>query len=118
MPGRQAARGLRVPVWMIALAVAGLVSVLCFTYLGLRADLTFAAKQISTLQIERARTREINAALEQKIAAAGNPERIQSLAVNRLGMYLPGAEDIVVLRPPAPYVYEGETLVASLSPPQ
>ena len=97
---------MRVPLWAMILAVAGAAFVLSFVLLSMRSGETAAAKRLSTLRAELMRAQERIGTLEIKIAEAGEPTRIHTAAVNRLGMHLPKDDQIIVapsVNPPAAY---------------
>lgn len=102
MPRRKPkqAKGLHMPIWVVLLVVAGIVFVLSFVLLNMRSETASTAKDISTLRIELAKEQEIIDSLELKINQASDPERIHSIAVNRLGMRLPTDDQITVLSMP------------------
>jgi len=110
----RAARGLRLPVWVVLVALAALVFTLSFMLLGVRAQVSQAAKRASALGVELSGVQEIIGSLEVKIAEANDPQRIHSIAVNRLKMRQPTEDQIRVV--PRPYDYAAQTLKAEAQP--
>ena len=92
----------RLPMWCVVLGVAGAIFALSFVLLGVRSDAAQVAKQISGLHAELGKKQEVIASLEVQLAEADDPQRIHSIAVNRLKMRRPEADQIRVM--PRPYV--------------
>lgn len=99
----------RVPLWSVIVGVASLVFIVSFLLLGVRSDMTQAAKTKAALSVELTRVEEVIASLEVSISHKYDPERIHSVAVNRLGMRMPDEGQIRVIAKPQPLPREGST---------
>ncbi|HIQ62797.1 MAG: hypothetical protein UFE80_00595 [Christensenellales bacterium] len=98
---RRHAAGLRLPLWVVLLSTAGLVFAMAFGLLHLRAEAASLSKQIDASKVEVARTQELIDTLEVRIAEAGDATRIQSIALNRLGMQMPDASQVITVYLPS-----------------
>ena len=89
------------PLWVVLLSTAGLVFAMAFGLLHLRAEAASLSKQIDASKVEVARTQELIDTLEVRIAEAGDATRIQSIALNRLGMQMPDASQVITVYLPS-----------------
>lgn len=102
----------RMPLWTVILGVAMMIFIVSFLLLGVRSDMTEAAKKKADLQVELARAKEVIASLEVNIDQRNDPQRIHSIAVNRLGMRMPAEGQVQVLQRPQPLPRDGNTAAA------
>lgn len=94
---------IRVPQWIVILAVAGILFIQAFSLLNMRSDTTREQKNINVLKSELAHNLEKIETLEVSLDMAGDPSRIRAIAENRLGMRLPNPEQVHVMpRPQLP----------------
>ena len=85
---------LRLPVWVFVFGVAALLFALSMAYLGRCVAISSTTKQIYRIREELARVTQTNEALEVQIAEKADDTRIQTLAINSLGMKQ-ATEDVI-----------------------
>lgn len=86
-----------IPGWALVLLVSILVFVLAFVLLNMSSTASQVQKRIYALRQELERSQEIMQSLEVQLSAAEAPERIHSIAVNRLGMHQPLESEINII---------------------
>lgn len=97
-----AAQGIRMPRWVVLAVLAGLV-----LWMGLAIGDTLSqqaevAREIDRQHLALARAQQTVVELDEKLVIASDETRIRTLAVNRLQMQMPTAEQIYYI--PAPQV--------------
>lgn len=97
-----------VPKWALILVVAACIFAAAMSLLGGKSELSAMSKQISSMRLELAQIQQVNEGLEVQIEAAADPQRIRTLALNRLGMSMPSEDR--VFRVTAPAVSRSQTV--------
>ena len=93
-PAKKKEAGVSVPKWTVILAAALCLFMAAMSLLTGRSEMTAMSKQISAMRLEMAQIEQINEGLEIQIEQAADPQRIRTLALNRLGMSMPSEDRV------------------------
>lgn len=102
------------PTWMVVMLASVAFFILAFILLNMSSTASQVQKRIHSLQMDLEQSQEIIQSLELQISRAEAPDNIQSIAVNRLGMYQPSESEIIVI----PCVDFSEHLEEAAPPPR
>ena len=83
--------------WMLLLIMAIAFFLLSFMLLSMSSTASGIQKEIHALHARIQQSEEIAESLEVQIASAEAPERVHSIAVNRLEMHLPTQEEVIII---------------------
>ena len=75
--------------WLTALVIAGLLAYGCITLLNMKTKVADAAKTEAQLQAQVEAIQESNASLQYAIANQDDPDTIEDIARDRLGLVMP-----------------------------
>ena len=75
--------------WLTALVLAGLLAYGCITLMNIRSKVDEAAKTEAQLQMEAEQIQEENAALRHALDHQDDPDTIEDIAREKLGLVMP-----------------------------
>ena len=75
--------------WLTALVIAGLMAYGCITLMNMRSKVAEAAKTESQLQSQVSSIQETNASLRYAIENQDDPDTIEDIARDKLGLVMP-----------------------------
>ena len=75
--------------WLTALVIAGLMAYGCITLMSMRSKVADAAKTESQLQSQVSTIQETNASLRYAIENQDDPDTIEDIARDKLGLVMP-----------------------------
>ena len=75
--------------WLTALVIAGLMAYGCITLMNMRSKVAEAARTESQLQSEVSSIQETNASLRFAIENQDDPDTIEDIARDKLGLVMP-----------------------------
>ena len=75
--------------WLTALVIAGLMAYGCITLMSMRSKVADAAKTESQLQSQVSSIQETNASLRFAIENQDDPDTIEDIARDKLGLVMP-----------------------------
>ena len=75
--------------WLTAVVLAGLLAYSCITLMNMKSKVADAAKTEVQLQTEIEQIQEMNAALQYAIENQDDPDTIEDIARDKLGLVMP-----------------------------